>query len=170
MAPAPGAAKPSVERETPTSAVINANQSPGMLAAVTAADLAVKKVKSQDGPIAIVGAYNTGTSSGQLAFYCERIAKKGFIGIAIANFSNAAIVERFGARRVSQSAVFAFDAETGEVAWKIDRFGFIESHGTPYVWRNADREELRLLVHRRPRRAVPPPWAAPSICDVWRRG
>ncbi|BBB10766.1 multidrug effflux MFS transporter [Sphingopyxis sp. FD7] len=32
------------------------------------------------------------------------------IGIAIANFSNAAIVERFGARRVSQSAVFAFMA------------------------------------------------------------
>src|SRR5690606_34327610 len=29
-------------------------------------------------------------------------------GIAIANFSNAAIVERFGARRVSQSATFAF--------------------------------------------------------------
>jgi DHA1 family bicyclomycin/chloramphenicol resistance-like MFS transporter len=30
------------------------------------------------------------------------------VGIAIANFSNAAIVERFGARRVSQTAVFAF--------------------------------------------------------------
>src|SRR3546814_12525062 len=32
------------------------------------------------------------------------------VGIAIANFSNAAIVARFGARRVSQSAVFAFMA------------------------------------------------------------
>lgn len=32
------------------------------------------------------------------------------VGIAIANFSNAAIVERFGARRVSQAAVFAFIA------------------------------------------------------------
>ena len=32
------------------------------------------------------------------------------VGIAIANFSNAAIVERFGARRVSQSAVLAFMA------------------------------------------------------------
>ena len=30
------------------------------------------------------------------------------LGIAIANFSNAAIVERFGARRVSQAATFAF--------------------------------------------------------------
>lgn len=34
------------------------------------------------------------------------------VGIAIANFSNAAIVERFGARRVSQSAVFAFMASS----------------------------------------------------------
>lgn len=32
------------------------------------------------------------------------------VGIAIANFSNAAIVERFGARRVSQTAVFGFMA------------------------------------------------------------
>ncbi len=30
------------------------------------------------------------------------------VGIAIANFSNSRIVERFGARRVSQTAVFAF--------------------------------------------------------------
>src|SRR3546814_13160173 len=37
------------------------------------------------------------------------------IGIAIANFSNAAIVERFGARRVSQSAVFAFMADRQSV-------------------------------------------------------
>ncbi len=32
------------------------------------------------------------------------------VGIAIANFSNAAIVERFGARRVSQTAVFVYMA------------------------------------------------------------
>src|SRR3546814_17575551 len=31
-------------------------------------------------------------------------------GISIANFSNARIVERFGARRVSQTAIFAFIA------------------------------------------------------------
>ena len=37
MAPAANAAKPTIERETATSAVVNANQSPGMLAAVRAA-------------------------------------------------------------------------------------------------------------------------------------
>lgn len=85
MAPSPSAAKPTIERETATSAVVNANQSPGMLAAVMAADLAVAKLESQPGPVTLVGAYNTSTSSGQLAFYAERIAKKGYIGVALAN-------------------------------------------------------------------------------------
>jgi len=85
MAPAAGTSKPTIERETPTSAVVNANQSPGMLAAVMAADLAVAKLESQAGPISIIGAHNTSTSSGQLAFYAERIAKKGYIGLALAN-------------------------------------------------------------------------------------
>ena len=64
MAPAANKAKPTVERDTPTSAVINGNQSPGMLAAVKAADLATQKVLA-NGPIAMVSAYNTSTSSGQ---------------------------------------------------------------------------------------------------------
>jgi LDH2 family malate/lactate/ureidoglycolate dehydrogenase len=85
MAPSPNAAKPSVERETPTSAIINANQSPGMLAAIMAADLAVKKVKDSASPIAIVCSNNTSTSSGQLAFYVERMARQGIVGIAMAN-------------------------------------------------------------------------------------
>lgn len=87
MAPAPDTAKPVVERETATSAVINGNQSPGMLAAVMAADLAVAKLEeSKDkGPISIVCTNNTSTSSGQLAFYVERIARKGYIGVALCN-------------------------------------------------------------------------------------
>jgi LDH2 family malate/lactate/ureidoglycolate dehydrogenase len=86
MAPSPGAGKPVVERETATSAVINGNQAPGMLAAVMAADLAVEKLKDESkGPISIVCAYNTATSSGQLAFYVERMALQGYIGIAMCN-------------------------------------------------------------------------------------
>ena len=84
MAPAPCAAKPTIERESDTSAVVNANQSPGMLAAVKAVDLSVKKVK-ENGPISIVTSYNTSTSSGQLAFYAERMARNGVVGIVMAN-------------------------------------------------------------------------------------
>lgn len=98
MAPAPNAGKPTVERDTPSSAVINGQQAPGMLAAVTAADLVAQKLlgpnknntqqqEENESPvnIAIVSAYNTSTSSGQLAFYVERIARKGFIGLALCN-------------------------------------------------------------------------------------
>ena len=91
MAPAPNAGKPIVERDTPSSAVINANQAPGMLAAVMAADLVAQKLltttTASDLPlnIAVVSAYNTSTSSGQLAFYVERIARQGLIGISLCN-------------------------------------------------------------------------------------
>lgn len=85
MAPAPNSGKPTVERETSNSAVVNANQAPGMLAAVTAADLAVEKIRDSSSTISIVCSYNSSTSSGQLAFYVERMARKGVIGIALAN-------------------------------------------------------------------------------------
>lgn len=84
MKPAEGAAKPTVERDTPTSAVINGNKAPGMIAAVRAADLAAEKALT-NGPIAMVTAYNTCTSSGQLAYYAERMAKKGVVAIVFAN-------------------------------------------------------------------------------------
>jgi len=113
MAPGPGTAKPTIERHTPTSAVVNANQSPGMLAAVMAADLAVEKLESQAGPISIVGAYNTSTSSGQLAFYAERIAKKGYVGIALANSPE------FVAAAAGGKAVFG----TNPIAFGIPRAG-----------------------------------------------
>jgi LDH2 family malate/lactate/ureidoglycolate dehydrogenase len=87
MRPAPNSGKPAVERDTPTSAVINANQAPGMLAAVQAADLAVDKV-FKGSTIAVVTSYNTSTSSGQLAYYVDRMVRRGggdVVGIALAN-------------------------------------------------------------------------------------
>lgn len=85
MAPSANASKPIIERDTPTSAVVNANQAPGMLAAVTAADLASEKVLEGGSTISVVSSYNSSTSSGQLAFYVNRMAQKGLIGISVAN-------------------------------------------------------------------------------------
>ena len=100
MAPASDAGKPTVERETATSAVINGNQSPGMLAAIMAADLAVSKLEDKEkGPISIVCAHNTSTSSGQLAFYVERMARKGYIGISMCNSPEFVAAEK-GAKPV----------------------------------------------------------------------
>lgn len=51
------------------------------------------------------------------------------------------ILSRDGA---PEAAILAIKAADGNDAWKIDRFGFIESHGTPVLWRNTGREELIL--------------------------
>ncbi len=72
----------------------------------------------------------------------ERLPHPGYgfgVGTSPIVAGGNVILSRDGA---PEAAVFAFDAATGEVAWKIDRFGFIESHGTPFLWSNADREEL----------------------------
>lgn len=134
MKPTPGASKPTIERETLISAAVNANQAPGMLAAVTAADLAVSKIESSNLPVSIVTSYNTSTSSGQLAFYVERIAKKGLIGIAMAN-SPEFVAAAPGGKPVygtnplavgvptAKGPVFTFDMATSAIAL----FGVITS-------------------------------------------
>ena len=125
MAPQPGAGKPVVERETATSAAINANQAPGMLAAVTASDLAADKALKNN--VAVVSAYNTSTSSGQLAFYAERQAKKGLVCLALANSPefvapSAGASSVFGTNPLAVSvprqgqAPFSFDMATSAVA------------------------------------------------------
>jgi LDH2 family malate/lactate/ureidoglycolate dehydrogenase len=86
MAPSTNVQKPNITRETAISAVVDAQQSPGMIAAMTASNLAVQKVISSNLPIAIVATHNSSTSSGQLAHYVERIAKQhNMIGIAMCN-------------------------------------------------------------------------------------
>lgn len=127
MAPAPDASKPTIERETMTSAIVNANQAPGMLAAVMASDLAMKKIETSNSPISIVCSYNSSTSSGQLAHYVERIAQQGMIGIALANSPEFVAIAKgakpvFGTNPlavgvpVAGSRPFTFDMATSAIA------------------------------------------------------
>ena len=124
MAPAPGAGKPVVERETASSAVVKGNQSPGMLALTKAVDLACAKSK---GGVASVGVYDTSTSSGQLAFYGARAAEKGRIVIITAN-SPEFVAAKAGAKAsfgtnplcfacpVEGRSPFVFDMSTAAIA------------------------------------------------------
>jgi len=43
-----------------------------------------------------------------------------------------------------EAAILAFDATDGSELWRIKRFAFGESHGTPFYWHNAERDELVL--------------------------
>ena len=87
MAPSPKrGGKPILTRETAISAVINANQSPGMIAAMTASNTVVQKIQSSQLPLAMACSYNSSTSSGQLAYYVERMARNhGLIALACGN-------------------------------------------------------------------------------------
>jgi L-2-hydroxycarboxylate dehydrogenase (NAD+) len=107
MAPAPGAEKPTVEKDTPSTAIVNAHQSPGMVAASMAADLAVEKLKSPGVNISVVGAHNTCTSSGQMAYYAGKIAASGNIGIVCGNSPEFVAVTE-GAKAVFGTNPIAF--------------------------------------------------------------
>jgi LDH2 family malate/lactate/ureidoglycolate dehydrogenase len=126
MAPAENAAKPVIERETETSAVVNARQAPGMLAAVTAADLAASKVLEGKSAVSVVSSYNSSTSSGQLAFYVNRMAQKGLVAIAMAN-SPEMVAAAAGGKPVfgtnplavavpTMEGTFSFDMATSAIA------------------------------------------------------
>ena len=49
------------------------------------------------------------------------------------------ILSRDGAE---EAGILAFDLVEGTEIWRIDRFAFGEAHGTPFRWRNTEREEL----------------------------
>lgn len=48
-----------------------------------------------------------------------------------------------------EAALLAFDLEDGSEAWKVDRFDYFESHGSPFLWRHAEGEELVVPGTRR---------------------
>lgn len=70
------------ENETANSVVINGNRRSGMVAL----DMGVQKAieKASKSGVAIVGTYNTCTSTGMLAYYASRIASKDLVAFVMA--------------------------------------------------------------------------------------
>mmetsp|Transcript_23198 Transcript_23198/g.71316 ORF Transcript_23198/g.71316 Transcript_23198/m.71316 type:complete len:341 (+) Transcript_23198:83-1105(+) len=104
MAPAKGSGLPTVTKETASTAVVDGNQAPGMLALKEAVDLAVTK---SEGGTATVGVFNTSTSSGQLAWYASRAAKAGRVVIITAN-SPEFVAAKAGAKATFGTNPLAF--------------------------------------------------------------
>jgi len=72
----------------------------------------------------------------------KRLAHPGYafgVGTSPLLFDDLVVLARDGA---PEAAVLVIDATDGSELWRIDRRGFREAHGTPFLWRNADREEL----------------------------
>jgi len=72
-----------VERDSPLGCVVNGNQRSGMVALSKAVELCVAKAK-RSGGLAVVGTYNTATSTGMLAYYAAKVSEAGYIGIVLA--------------------------------------------------------------------------------------
>jgi L-2-hydroxycarboxylate dehydrogenase (NAD+) len=71
-----------VERDTKLSQLINAGANPAPLVSQQATDIVITKAKEHG--FAIVGVHNTFSSNGAQAYYAERIANEGLIGIVMA--------------------------------------------------------------------------------------
>lgn len=71
-----------VERDTRLSAVLNGKGDAGMLVLSKGAEMA--STKCRDSGFGVVGTNHTSTSTGCLAYYAEKMAKQGLIGVVLA--------------------------------------------------------------------------------------
>ncbi|MEM1448993.1 MAG: PQQ-binding-like beta-propeller repeat protein [Planctomycetota bacterium] len=72
----------------------------------------------------------------------KRLADPGHtfgVGTSPLLFGGLLVLSRDGA---SEAAVLCYDVTDGSELYRIDRIDFGESHGSPFVWQNADRDEL----------------------------
>ncbi len=78
------AQKPTIEKETPTTAVINANLTMEAIAMEQAVEMVVSKAKAMG--IAIVGTHNGDGSSGAIGYWSRKIAENGLVGITMSSY------------------------------------------------------------------------------------
>ncbi len=80
----PKAQTPTIEKETPTTAIINANLSMEAVAMEQAVDMVIQKAKKMG--IAIVGVHMGDGSSGAIGYWSRKIADAGLIGITMSSY------------------------------------------------------------------------------------
>ncbi len=80
---------PTIEKETPATAVINANLSMEAIAMEQAVTMVIDKAKKTG--IAIVGTHTGDGSSGAIGYWSRRIADAGLIGITMSSYPHAMV-------------------------------------------------------------------------------
>jgi L-2-hydroxycarboxylate dehydrogenase (NAD+) len=80
---------PTIEKETPTTAIINANLSMEAIAMELAVNIAINKAKEMG--IAIVGTHTGDGSSGAIGYWSRKIADAGLIGITMSSYPFAMV-------------------------------------------------------------------------------
>ncbi|GFR53198.1 hypothetical protein Agub_g15947 [Astrephomene gubernaculifera] len=127
----PAASPPVIEKETRLSALINGNNSAGMLVLHKATQMAIERARSQG--FGIVGTNHTPSSTGALGYYVDLISREGLIGIVLAQ--SPEFVAPFGAKQPifgtnpigisipAQDGAVTMDMATAAFAW----FGLLEA-------------------------------------------
>ena len=80
---------PTIEKETPTTAIINANFSMEAIAMEQAVNVVIKKAKEMG--IAIVGTHTGAGSSGAVGYWSRKIAEAGLIGITMSSYPEGVV-------------------------------------------------------------------------------
>lgn len=80
---------PTIEKETATTAIINANLTMEAIAMEKAVEMVVEKAKKLG--IAIVGTHNGAGSSGAIGYWSRKIADNGLIGITMSSYPFAMV-------------------------------------------------------------------------------
>jgi LDH2 family malate/lactate/ureidoglycolate dehydrogenase len=80
---------PIIEKETPTTAIINANFSMEAIAMDQAVNMVIKKAKEMG--IAIVGTHTGDGSSGAIGYWSRKIADAGLVGITMSSYPFAMV-------------------------------------------------------------------------------
>jgi LDH2 family malate/lactate/ureidoglycolate dehydrogenase len=80
---------PTIEKETPTTAIINANLSMEAIAMELAVKMAIKKAREMG--IAIVGTHTGDGSSGAIGYWSRKIADAGLVGITMSSYPFAMV-------------------------------------------------------------------------------
>lgn len=75
--------EPTIQKETPVSALVNGNATHAMVVMDKLVDIAIDKA-SKSG-VGIAGNFNTDESTGAIGYYVNRVAEKGLIGLAFAS-------------------------------------------------------------------------------------
>ena len=103
---------PTIEKETPATAIINANFSMEAIAMERAVSLVIEKAR--DNGIAVVGTHTGAGSSGAMGYWSRMVADAGFIGISMSSYPEG-IVPPHG----SYEPLFC----TNPIAWAIPTDG-----------------------------------------------
>ncbi len=106
------AKEPTVEKETPTTALINANATMEAIAMEQAVKMVTKKAKEMG--IAIVGVHNSRGSSGAIGHWSRKIADEDLIGITMSSYPIGSIPPHG-----SHEPLFC----TNPIAWGIPKEG-----------------------------------------------